>query len=272
MIPYIIADTTYNHEGDLQYLWEMTDELAAVHVDAVKYHLLFDIDEYMSRSHPAYEKIKKMLIPEEKWDYIIDHAVEKNIDVVLLCDDKKSLRYAMRRNDIHEIELHSSAITDYALLEVASRYPKAMMLGIGGATFEEIHTALGYLGQNVTLMYGFNGWSTNPIDINLRRMRYIQETFKRPVGYADHTIWNHPDNIWISCCAALNGFPILEKHYTLTPGVERVDYKESIGKETLQQIKQMMLFACQIYGSDLRLSTAEQFFASKIRKVEGLRR
>jgi hypothetical protein len=69
----------------------------------------------------------------------------------------------------------------------------------------------------------------------------------------------------------LNGFPILEKHYTLDPGKERVDYRESVGKKTMIQIRDMMVLACAVYGDTL-MSEAEKNFALKIRKVDGKRK
>jgi len=272
MTPYIIADTTYNHEGDIQYLYRMVDELADIKVDAVKFHLLFNIDGYMARTHPAYEKIKKMLIPSEQWYNIIHYAKLKGLDVVLLCDDIASIKYAMKQ-DINEVELHSSAITDTKLLSEAAKYDMRMMLGVGGATFPEIREALDFFDESIsmTLMYGFNGWSTIPWDIQLCRMQKISKGFGLPVGYADHTNWCHPINTVVSCAAAFNGFPLLEKHYTCDPGVERVDYKESVGKEQMREIRRLMMLASEIYG-DGSMSEAEKGFAEKIRKVDGKRR
>jgi N,N'-diacetyllegionaminate synthase len=270
MKPYIIADTTYNHEGDPLYLLRMIDELDDLKIQAVKFHLLFDIDTYMAKKHPAYKKIKDMLIYKEEWDKIIAYAKARKLDVILLCDDVSSLEYAMDK-DVHEIEIHSSGIIDYDMLNRASDYDGNIMLGIGGATNEEIRTALYLFDSPVTLMYGFNGWPTEPKDINLSRMKELYNKFCRPVGYADHTIWNHPDNVFISCSAALSGFNILEKHYTLVPGKERVDYRESVGKDLMADIRDQMNVACGIYG-DIKMSESEKNFALKIRKVDGLRR
>lgn len=272
MKPYIIADTTYNHEGDINYLLRMVDEIAELKLQAVKFHLLFNIDDYMEQTHPAYQKIKGMLIPEEKWDHIIEHATKQGLDVVLLCDDVASIRYAMQRKDIKELEIHSSGIVNERLLSELSGYTGDIMLGVGGVTIKEMRDAVYRFKGHVTLMYGFNGWSTDPKDINIFRMKLIRNLFSIPVGYADHTLWNHPDNTFISCAAALNGFSILEKHYTLTPGVERCDYKESVGREMMGWIRDRMNLSCAMYGGCLELCDAEKKFASKIRPVDGKRR
>ena len=38
--PYIIAETAYNHEGDVNYLYKMIDEIAELELNAIKFHLL----------------------------------------------------------------------------------------------------------------------------------------------------------------------------------------------------------------------------------------
>ena len=272
MKPYLIADTTYNHEGDIEYLLNMVDEVAKLGLNAVKFHLLFDLDEYMSPVHPSYQKIKGMLIAERDWTRVIGHAAYQGLDVVALCDDTRSMRYAMRNKYVSEIELHSSGVVDKELLSVLSGYEGDVMLGVGGATMMEIDTALSHFDkESVTLMYGFNGWPTDPVDIQLKRMQIIHNAFGVPVGYADHTRWDHPYNLWLSCAAALNGFPVLEKHYTLTPGVERVDYREAVGFEMMRGIRDAMFLCCGVYGDGV-MSKSERVFARKIRKVNGVRR
>lgn len=269
MKPEIIADTTYIHQGNVKYLKDMVDQLACIKCDTVKFHLLFNIDDYMLPTHPAYDKVKKMLITQDDWDSVIERAVVKGLNVLLLCDDMASLEYAIEK-DIGPIELHSSALTDYKMLKKAGEYKGDVMLGIGGGSVSEIETALKTLNKPATLMYGFNRWSTKPEDIHFERMRMISEQFGLPMGYADHTNWKHSKNVLISLQGVAMGYPIIEKHYTLKPGVRRVDYKESVGKKTLELIKEDANYIWSLRG-DESMSEAEVFFRDKIRKVDGKR-
>ena len=36
--PYIIADTAFNHEGDIKYLCKMIDEIDELQLNAIKFH------------------------------------------------------------------------------------------------------------------------------------------------------------------------------------------------------------------------------------------
>ncbi len=57
--PYIIGETAYNHEGDFDYLVKMIDDIADIGLNAVKFHLLLNVDSYMQKKHTL-RNIKKM--------------------------------------------------------------------------------------------------------------------------------------------------------------------------------------------------------------------
>lgn len=56
---YIIGETAYLHEGDINYLNKMVNEIAEIDMNAVKFHLLLDPESYMQKKHPLMEELKK---------------------------------------------------------------------------------------------------------------------------------------------------------------------------------------------------------------------
>jgi len=52
--PYIIGETAYNHEGDIDYLYRTIDEISELELDAIKFHFLLNLDSYMHTSHHEY--------------------------------------------------------------------------------------------------------------------------------------------------------------------------------------------------------------------------
>ena len=88
---YIIAETAYNHEGDISYLYRMIDEIAEIGLNAVKFHLLLNPDSYMSKDHPLSDEIKKWLFTEKQWTELIRYSLDKNLDVITICDDVESV-------------------------------------------------------------------------------------------------------------------------------------------------------------------------------------
>jgi N,N'-diacetyllegionaminate synthase len=266
--PYIIAETAYNHEGDIVYLKQMIDEIASLKLNAVKFHLLLNIDSYMKKTHPLYDTVKKWMFTESQWDDILDYATKKNLDIIALCDDIESIRYLMQiKKKIHAIELHATSINDFFMLTEASNFNSQIILGIGGSNINEITYAIDFLRQkgkhDILLMYGFQSYPTNYRDINLSKMLTIHDLFHLPVGYADHTGFDDPNNEIISIGAALMGFPVLEKHYTPDFGKERIDFHAAVGKQQMERIQRLMKLALEIHGNGhIDLSEPEKAYGN----------
>jgi N,N'-diacetyllegionaminate synthase len=268
LTPYIIAETAYNHEGDIKYLYKMIDEIASLKLNAVKFHLLLNIDSYMKKTHPLYQKVKQWMLTELQWEEILVHVAKKNLDIVALCDDVESIRYLVRKKKkVHAIELHATSLNDHFMLTEAAQFDGQIILGIGGSSINDISYAVDFLRhqgkQDILLMYGFQSYPTNYTDINLAKMHAIHDLFHLPVGYADHTGFDDPNNAVISVAAALMGFPVLEKHYTPDEGKERIDYHAAVGKKKMGCIRELMNTALQVHGSgQITLSEPEKAYGN----------
>jgi sialic acid synthase SpsE len=261
--PYIIGETAYNHEGDINYLYKMVDDIAELELNAVKFHLMLNPESYMQKKHPLMQETKKWVFNVQQWDGIIDYSNKKGLDVIALCDDVESIEYILKGNkDVSAIELHASGLNDYFLLESISKFNRVIILGIGGSTMDEIWYAVDFLKgkgkDEIMLMYGFQSYPTKYTDINLAKMLKIKNLFNLPVGYADHTAFDDPNNEIISVMSAMMGTNILEKHYTPDYGKERIDYHAAAGKEQMLRIKELMKLALTVHGDgELRMSKAE---------------
>ncbi len=261
--PYIIGETAYNHEGDIKYIYKMIDDIAELKLNAIKFHMLLNPESYMQKKHPLIKEIKKWKFSKNQWSEIIGYSNKKRLDIILLCDDVESIEYILENNiNITAIELHASGLNDYFLLNTVSRFDKKIILGVGGSTIDEIQHAVDFLKNkgknNILLMYGFQSYPTNYTDINLSKMMKIRDLFKLPIGYADHTAFDDPNNEVISCMAVIMGINILEKHYTPDYGIERIDYHAAAGKMQMLRIKKLMELALKVYGNgNLKMSKAE---------------
>jgi N,N'-diacetyllegionaminate synthase len=266
--PYLICETAYNHEGDIDYLYEMIDEIAEVQADAVKFHLLLNPESYMVKSHPLMNEMKHWLFTKKEWTKIINYSKEKGLDVVVLCDDVESVEFINKyHSEVDSIELHATGLNDYFLLKEAAKFSNTVVLGVGGSSLDEIQFAVDFLKNNgkndILLMYGFQSFPTDYTDINLSKMMKIKHLFDLPVGYADHTRFDDPNNEIVSIMAAMSGVPVLEKHFTLDEGMKRVDHAAAVGKKKMKRIKQLMSLALQVYGDGgIGMSDAEESYGN----------
>jgi len=261
--PYIIGETAYNHEGDINYLFKMIDDIVELKLNAIKFHVLLNPESYMQKKHPLMKISKKWKFNKNQWSEIIDYSNKKGLDIIALCDDVESIEYILENNiNVTAIELHATGLNDYFLLTAVSKFNKQIILGVGGSTIDEIAYAIDFLknkGKNdILLMYGFQSYPTNYTDINLSKMLKIRDLFNLPIGYADHTAFDDPNNEVISCMAAMMGINVLEKHCTPDYGIERIDYHAAVGKMQMLKIKELMELALKVYSNGyLKMSKAE---------------
>ncbi len=249
--PYLIGETAYNHQGDFDYLLNMVKSLPE-EVDAVKFHLLLNPDSYIRLDHPLYNSIKNWVFSPEQWDKIFTVSLEKNLDVVALCDDPESLEFILARwPKIKAVEVHSSGLSDCHLLRLGSRFEGVLILGIGGSSEGEIERAIEIVREfgkkDIFLMYGFQSYPTQHKDVGFYRMLYLKDKFGLPMGYADHCPWDDKYGLIISALPCGFGVPVIEKHFTLDKGVERIDWQSAVSPQDLSALKQMMDTFWQTY-------------------------
>jgi len=261
--PYIIGETAYNHEGDIDYLYKMIDDTSELGLNAVKFHLLLNSESYMQKKHPLIKELRKWMFTTREWTEILNYSKDKNLDIIALCDDVESLQFINTEfPNIFAIELHATSLNDYYLLDEAVKFKGRVILGVGGSSIDEIQYAIDFLKTNakddILLMYGFQSYPTNYADINLSKMNKIRDLFSLPLGYADHTAYDDPNNEIISSMAAMMGYNILEKHYTPDFGVERIDFHAAVGKKQMLKIKELMNLALTVYGNgSIKMTEAE---------------
>lgn len=261
--PYIIGETAFHHMGDKVFLKELIEHARILDLDAIKLHLLLDVNDYMVHDHEVIETISKWCFDVEEWKEIIEYAYSKKLDLILLCNDKESIKWVNKlKLEVRAIEIHATGINDVFLLEEASKFKGTVILGTGGSSIDEIHYAVDYLrmhGQHdMFLMHGFQNYPTNPSDVKLSRMNLLNEIFDLPIGYADHSDPSDPNNISISVLAAAMGYNVLEKHFTHAQDEDRIDSQAAINIKEMEKVKELHSIAYSTFGKNpLKLSEAE---------------
>lgn len=260
--PYIIGETAFHHEGDVAFLKTLIQEAKNCRVDAIKFHLLLDLDDYMIHNHEAIDVLRPWCLNASQWDEILDTV--EGLDVILLCNDVKSVEYALTKgNQVKAIEIHATGINDVFLLDAASKFEQTIIIGTGGSTLDEIQLAIDVLikngKQDIFLMHGFQSYPTDFKDIKLDRMNKLNQLFQLPVGYADHTDPADVHNEYISCLGIASGFNVIEKHFTHAFGEKRIDAQSAVSIEQMKKIAALAKITYESLGksSSLELSQAE---------------
>ncbi|MFU1858158.1 N-acetylneuraminate synthase family protein [Sphingobacterium sp. NGMCC 1.201703] len=262
---YYIAETAFHHEGDVTFLKELVGHLLKLDIQAIKFHLLFDVDDYMVKGHSAIDVIRRISISEKNWEDIFEQVLEGGKDIVALTNDVSSLKYInsiQNERNIAAIELHSTGLNDLFLLQEACNFKKTVILGIGGSTFDEIQFAVDYLKNNgksdILLMHGFQNYPTSYEDINFSRINLMREAFNLPIGYADHTDPLDDLNAIVSTFPLSYGVRVFEKHVTHVYGEKRIDAQAAVSIKKMEEIIALGNSLLKTIGeSTLQFSIAE---------------
>ena len=263
--PYIIGETAFHHQGEMEYLKDLIDEAAALNLSAIKFHLLFDLEDYFVAHHPAFDTLEQWLFSEKEWSEVFHYSRQKNLDIVALCNDVSSLRWINEKCDVpvRAVEVHATGINDVFLLNEAASFENTVILGVGGSNLEQIQFAVTALREqnkrDIFLMYGFQNYPTDYKNINLNKIQVIKDIFNLPVGYADHTAPSDPNNEFVTSAAILKGVSVIEKHFTLDVNDKRIDSQAAVSLSQMKKIKELCSIMYQSNGpGGIEMSGAEK--------------
>jgi sialic acid synthase SpsE len=273
--PYIIAETAYTFEGDKQYLLTQTNELSDS-INGIKYHMLLNLEGYMSVKHPVYEPLKQWLLDEHEWKEILSVAKSRDLDTIILADDVGSINFCKSYHDLVDgIELHAACINDIELLNeaiaFAREYNKVFILGISGFEIQELLDIIEYVNSasvdHVLLMYGFQNYPTDIELVNISKIEALEDILGHKVGYADHTSYADGYKESLIVASYARGANFQEIHYVLEEGIERTDYVTGLCSERLEKIMEVLNQVYKGIGKkDFRLNSGEKKYLD-FRKV-----
>lgn len=273
--PYVIAETAYSFEGDFKYLLEQTEKLPE-DVDAIKYHMIFNLDEYIVPSHSVYPLLKSWILKPDEWNTILSTAKQYGHDVIVLADDRETFSFLKDRSSLVDgIEIHAACVNDKGMLDLAiefsKRFNKTLYIGVSGFEVVElfdIHTYIVSHGcTNLVFMYGFQNYPTKVEDIQLNKIPLLREMFNVPVGYADHTGFDEAGKTQLIETAYALGANIQEIHYVIDEGEKRTDSVTALSANSISKIKEGLDLIYKAIGTcDLRLNDGEKKYLN-FRKV-----
>lgn len=264
----LIAETAWHHDGDFDFFKSLVKAISCkTKAHYVKLHITLDVDEYIHKDHPGYEWVKKSVFSEVQWEEIINIVISHNLRPILLFNDCKAVDFGMSFNP-DMVEIHSVCLNDIKLLDHLRTCLNAdtkVILGIGGTDLYEVENAINIIDtENIVLMHGFQNYPTKYEDINFSKVRRIISMYPQyEHGYADHTAWDHEQNILISLLGASLGMNYIEKHTTITTGKGRTDWQAAISIDTFNNLAEMLSIVEEANGDSLlKMNQGEKSYST----------
>jgi len=261
----LIAEVSANHDKDLEQALALVDIAADTGWDCLKLqtysadsltvrseHASMQIDAVWGKTN-LHELYQSACMPMEFHKPLFDRARERNLLPFTSIYDPGDLDF-IEELGCSLYKIASFELTFDALLASVAQTGKPIILSTGMATLPEIEHALEVLDKNnasvVILLHCCSSYPA-PIDqINLKAMLNIGYTFKREVGYSDHTVGS-----LAALTAASMGAVAIEKHFTNDASRQGPDHRFSATPEIMRQIAESVEQIHQLKGSSEKRTT-----------------
>jgi pseudaminic acid synthase len=224
--PYIIAEMSANHNGDINNAYKIVDMARSSGADCVKLQTYtpdtltldsklpdFQLTDGLWAGQSLYELYQEAFTPWEWHKPLFDYAKKVGITIFSSPFDNTAVDLLEDLNT-PAYKIASFEAVDLSLIKYVAQTKKPVIISTGMADSEEIQEAIEAAReggcQELAILHCVSGYPAPAADYNLRTLIDMQKRFGLITGLSDHTI----DNTTAITSVAL-GASIIEKHVTL---------------------------------------------------------
>lgn len=223
--PYIIAELSGNHNGDLDRALALVDAAADAGSDAVKLQtytadtITIDVDRPEFRiqggtwdGRHLHELYQEASTPWEWHEALFNRAAERGLHCFSSPFDPTAIAF-LETLDAPAYKIASFELVDTPLIRRVASLDKPMIMSTGIANLAEIEEACAAARNTVAgfaLLHCISSYPAKPEEMRLGTIEMLAKTFGAPIGLSDHTLGSA-----VAVASIARGACIIEKHITL---------------------------------------------------------
>lgn len=257
--PYIIAELSANHNGNIERAFETIKAAREAGAHAIKMQsytadtmtIDCESEQFMIRGglwdgYKLYDLYKWAETPYEWHKAIFDYADSIGITIFSTPFDESAVDLLESLNT-PAYKIASFEATDLPLIRYVASKGKPMIISTGMCSEAEIEdavtTARAAGCKELILLHCISSYPAPMDQANLRQMPNLASRFNSLPGLSDHTL-----GTTASVAAVALGACVIEKHFTLSRGDKGPDSEFSIEPDELQTLCQNTLAAWSALG------------------------
>jgi len=245
--PYIIAELSANHNGDINRAFETIKAAHESGADAIKIQTYtadtmtidcdladFQIHGGLWDGYKLYDLYKWAETPFEWHKAIFEYAASLGITIFSTPFDESAVDLLESLNT-PAYKIASFEATDLPLIRYVASKGKPMIMSTGMCSEEEISEAVSAAYEagckNLVLLHCISSYPAPVEQANLLQMSCLSERFGTIPGLSDHTL-----GTTASVAAVALGACVIEKHFTLSRNDKGPDSEFSIEPDELKRL------------------------------------
>lgn len=248
---FIIAEAGVNHNGDMDLAHRLIDRAAEAGANAVKFQSFvaeklvtsaakkadYQVETTGKPDNSQYEMLKALELTPEQQAELKAHCEEAGITYLCTPYEKASADM-LDRMSVAAFKIASTDTTNIPFLRYLADKGRPVILSTGMSTLGEVEQAIntlrsGGLEGKIVLLHCLSEYPAPIDEVNLRAILTMQQAFRCPVGFSDHT-----PGIGASPWAVAIGACVVEKHFTLDRSLPGPDHRASLEPEELVNLVQ----------------------------------
>jgi N-acetylneuraminate synthase/N,N'-diacetyllegionaminate synthase len=266
-----VAEVGINHNGDIGLAKQMIDVAIECGVDAIKFQT-FKAEEFVAcaggsytyRSQgkevteSMYEMFKRYEFSREEWGTIFAYCKDRDITFFSTPQNPSDLDFLLSLVKLPAIKVGSDDLTNLPLLRYYASKGLPMIISTGMATLGEIEDAVRIIksagNDDLIILHCVSSYPADAEEVNLRRIKTIEQAFNVIVGFSDHTI-----GLVAAIGAVAFGAKVIEKHFTLDKDLPGPDHWFSADPGELRRLVEDVRLIEEALGSSVITPTQKEW-------------
>lgn len=275
--PYIIAELSANHNGDIERAFKIMEAAKKAGADAIKLQTYtqdtitidcdsedFQVKGEMWGGKTLYQLYKEAHMPWEWHKPLFEKAKELGITIFSSPFDFSAVDL-LQTLDAPAYKIASFELIDLPLIAYVAKSGKPMIISTGMATENEISDAINTARDNgcseLIVLRCVSEYPASPEDYKLKLIPYLAEKFDVITGLSDHTL----DNTTAITSVAM-GACVIEKHVTLDRSGGGPDDSFSLEPKELTELCSSTKSAWLALGDEIFEKESGEFSHIKARR------
>ena len=257
--PFIIAEMSANHNGDINNAYKIIDMAKRAGADALKLQTYtpdtltidsnfqdFQLTDGLWAGKSLYELYDSAFTPWEWHQPLFNYA--KKIGITIFSSPFDSTAVDLLEDlNAPAYKIASFEAVDLPLIKYVAQAGKPMIISTGMANAEEIKEAIEAAREGgckeLAILHCVSGYPAPSSDYNLKTLTDMQQKFGLVTGLSDHTIENT-----MAISSVVLGVSIIEKHITLDRNGGGPDDSFSLEEKELKDLCEGAKIAWEALG------------------------